>query len=241
MNLKYDVPTPPEGAKERAVELGKMRMRTLRLSKMPLGRLIALQLGNFSPTYWLFQLLTIIAILCADGIIVSEASAARLLIFVYAGAASTLACPELVRDMSCKMSEIELSCRVSGADLIAARMLIIGTANLIGLVLTAVIAAAKYCADLAVLLASGAALMFTSSLLTLLALRALPMIKSRAGALSLSLISAVAVETVCAGIPWSAGFWFIFAGISFGLLALEVWRELRCMEHRKGKSIWNYL
>ena len=222
MNLKYDVPTPPEGAKERTVELGKMRMRTLRLSKMPLGRLIALQLGNFSPTYWLFQLLTIIAILCADGIIVSEASAARLLIFG-------------------KMSEIELSCRVSGADLLAARMLIIGAANLIGLVLTAVIAAAKYSADLAVLLASGAALMFTSSLLTLLALRALPMIKSRAGALSLSLISAVAVETVCAGIPWSAGFWFIFAGISFGLLALEVWRELRCMEHRKGKSIWNYL
>ena len=221
MNLKYDVPTPPEGAKERTVELGKMRMRTLRLSKMPLGRLIALQLGNFSPTYWLFQLLTIIAILCADGIIVSEASAAR--------------------DISCKMSEIELSCRVSGADLLAARMLIIGAANLIGLVLTAVIAAAKYSADLAVLLASGAALMFTSSLLTLLALRALPMIKSRAGALSLSLISAVAVETVCAGIPWSAGFWFIFAGISFGLLALEVWRELRCMEHRKGKSIWNYL
>jgi hypothetical protein len=41
--------------------------------------------------------------------------------------------------------------------------------------------------------------------------------------------------------PWSAGFWFIFAGISFGLLALEVWRELRCMERRKGKSIWNYL
>ena len=199
MNLKYDVPTPPEGAKERTVELGKMRMRTLRLSKMPLGRLIALQLGNFSPTYWLFQLLTIIAILCADGIIVSEASAARLLIFVYAGAASTLACPELVRDISCKMSEIELSCRVSGADLLAARMLIIGAANLIGLVLTAVIAAAKYSADLAVLLASGAALMFTSSLLTLLALRALPMIKSRAGALSLSLISAVAVETVCAG------------------------------------------
>ena len=234
MNLKYDVPTPPEGAKERTVELGKMRMRTLRLSKMPLGRLIALQLSNFSPTYWLFQLLTIIAILCADGIIVSEASAARLLIFVYAGAASTLACPELV-------SEIELSCRVSGADLLAARMLIIGAANLIGLVLTAVIAAAKYSADLAVLLASGAALMFTSSLLTLLALRALPMIKSRAGALSLSLISAVAVETVCTGIPWSAGFWFIFAGISFGLLALEVWRELRCMEHRKGKSIWNYL
>lgn len=96
--------------------------------------------------------------------------------------------------------------------------------------------AAKYSADLAVLLASGAALMFTSSLLTLLALRALPMIKSRAGALSLSLISAVAVETVCAGIPWSAGFWFIFAGISFGLLALEVWRELRCMERRKGKA-----
>lgn len=241
MNLKYDVPTPPEGAKERTVELGKMRMRTLRLSKMPLGRLIALQLGNFSPTYWLFQLLTIIAILCADGIVVSEASAARLLIFVYAGAASTLACPELVRDISCKMSEIELSCRVSGADLLAARMLIIGAANLIGLVLTAVIAAAKYSADLAVLLASGAALMFTSSLLTLLALRALPMIKSRAGALSLSLISAVAVETVCTGIPWSAGFWFIFAGISFGLLAFEVWRELRCMERRKGKSIWNYL
>ena len=43
MNLKYDVPTPPEGAKERTVELGKMRMRTLRLSKMPLGRLIALR------------------------------------------------------------------------------------------------------------------------------------------------------------------------------------------------------
>ncbi len=40
-------PRPPEGAKERTVELGKMRMRTLRLSKMPLGRLIALQLGNF--------------------------------------------------------------------------------------------------------------------------------------------------------------------------------------------------
>ena len=47
MNLKYDVPTPPEGAKERTVELGKMRMRTLRLSKMPLGRLIALQLAIF--------------------------------------------------------------------------------------------------------------------------------------------------------------------------------------------------
>ena len=56
MNLKYDVPTPPEGAKERTVELGKMRMRTLRLSKMPLGRLIALQLGNFSPTYLFFAL-----------------------------------------------------------------------------------------------------------------------------------------------------------------------------------------
>lgn len=39
MNLKYDVPTPPEGAKERTVELGKMRMRTLRLSKMPLAGL----------------------------------------------------------------------------------------------------------------------------------------------------------------------------------------------------------
>lgn len=241
MNLKYDIPTPPDGAKERTVELGKMRMRNLRLSKMPLGRLIALQLGNFSPTYWIFQLLTIIAILCADGFVVSEESVARLSMLVYAGAASTLACPELVRDISYKTSEIELSCRVSGAKILAARMLIIGAANLVGLVLTAVIAAARYRADLAVMLASGAALMFTSSLLTLLALRALPMIKSRAGALSLSLISAVAVETVCAGMPCSSGLWFVFAGISFGLLALEVWRELGCLESRKGKSIWNYL
>ena len=171
-------PRPPEGAKERTVELENAHAHSAPVedAAWPAYRSAARQFFRRHTGY--FSFLTIIAILCADGIIVSEASAARLLIFVYAGRQAP-ACPELVRDISCKMSEIELSCRVSGADLLAARMFIIGAANLIGLVLTAVIAAAKYSADLAVLLASGAALMFTSSLLTLLALRALPMIKKQ--------------------------------------------------------------
>lgn len=239
MKLKYDVPAPPEGAMERTAALGIARMRTLRTAKMPVSRLIYLQLGSFSPLYWAVQLLVLIAMLCMHAGNAEDTSAARLAMLVYAGAISTLACPELMRDISCKMSEIELSCRISGAELVAVRMLIIGAADLVGLALAALITAAKFQTALASTLVTGAALLFSAALITLLALRALAFIRSRAAVLSLSLTVSVAVGIVCMSVPQSMHAWSIFCAVSFALLSAELWSELRNLKTGKGKGIWN--
>ena len=236
MDIKYDVPAPPAGALERTISLGQRKMRSMRLAKMPLGRLLGLQLAHFSPLYWAVQLVIIVCIFLSTG---SGTESARFAVLVYAGAANALGCPELLRDISCSMSEIELSCRISGAKLLTARLLIIACADLLGLTLTAVIAASKFGAELTLPLIMGAALLFSSSFLTLLALRLLPFVRSRAGALSLVISAALGI--VCLSVFWSTGVWALVCIVSLVLLAAQTWRELSGIESRKGKSIWNYL
>ncbi len=238
MDIKYDVPAPPAGALERTISLGQRKMRSMRLAKMPLGRLLGLQLAHFSPLYWAVQLVIIVCIILSTG---SGTESARFAVLVYAGAANALGCPELLRDISCSMSEIELSCRISGAKLLAARLLIIACADLFGLTLTAVIAASKFGAELTLPLIMGAALLFSSSFLTLLVLRLLPFIRSRAGALSLSLVISAALGIVCLSVLWSTGVWALVCIVSLVLLTAQTWRELSGIESRKEKSIWNYL
>ena len=111
MDIKYDVPAPPAGALERTISLGQRKMHSMRLAKMPLGRLLGLQLAHFSPLYWAVQFVIIVCIILSTG---SGTESARFAVLVYAGAANALGCPELLRDISCSMSEIELSCRISG-------------------------------------------------------------------------------------------------------------------------------
>lgn len=238
MDIKYDVPAPPEGALERTISLGQKKMRNTRYAKMPLGRLLGLQLAHFSSLYWAVQLVVIVCILLSTG---SGKESARFAVLVYAGAANALGCPELLRDISCSMSEIERSCRISGAKLLAARMLIISCADLLGLTLTAVIVSSKFGTALALPLIMGAALLFSSSFLTLLALRLLPFVRSRAGALSLSLVISAALGIVCLSVVWSTDVWALACAVSLVLLAAQTWHELSDIESRKGKSIWNYL
>lgn len=238
MDIKYDVPAPPAGALERTISLGQRKMHSMRLAKMPLGRLLGLQLAHFSPLYWAVQFVIIVCIILSTG---SGTESARFAVLVYAGAANVLGCPELLRDISCSMSEIELSCRISGAKLLAARLLIIACADLLGLTLTAVIAASKFGAELTLPLIMGAALLFSSSFLTLLALRLLPFVRSRAGALSLSLVISAALGIVCLSVLWSTGAWALVCIVSLVLLAAQTWRELSGIKSRKEKSIWNYL
>ena len=45
MDIKYDVPAPPDGAIERTINLGQKKMRSTHCAKMPLGRLLGLQLA----------------------------------------------------------------------------------------------------------------------------------------------------------------------------------------------------
>lgn len=239
MKLKYDVPAPPVNALERTIELGKRQIRSMKPSKMPLSSLLALQISQFSPLYWAMQLVALVCIFA----VASHGGdrSARLVMLVYAGAISALGCPELLRDISCKMSEIELSCRISGARLIAARLLIIAAADVFGLTLAAVIIAAKSSTQLAMLLTAGALLLFSSAAFTLLALRVLHFIQSRAAALSLSLVISAAVGLVCVSVPFRLGAWITASAVSLALLAFELWRELAYLESGKEKSIWNYL
>ncbi len=239
MRLEYDVPSPPEGAVERTIASGIRRMRICRPSKMPLARLCGLQMGSFSPLYWTAQLMALIAMLCLHSGGTADTASAQLAMMVYAGAISTLACPELMRNIFCRMSEIELSCRISGAELLAARLLIIGAADLAGVTAAAVIAAAKFQTALALTLVTGAALLFSSAFITLIVLRALPVIRSRAAALSLSLTVSAAAGIVCMSVPWSMRAWSVFCAVSFVLLAAELWRELGNVKTGRGNGIWS--
>ena len=239
MKIKYDVPAPPDGAVERTIERGIRHMRFCRPAKMPLTKLCALQLGSISPLYWSVQLLLLTAMLCLHSSSAADIASAQLAMIVCAGAISTLACPELMRGIFCRMSEIELSCRISGAELLAVRLLIIGAADLIGVTAAAVIAAAKFQTALALTLTTGAALLFSSAFVTLIALRALPFIRSRTAALSLSLTVSAAVGIVSTSAPWSMRTWYIFCAVSLALLAAELWRELRAVRAGKELSIWN--
>ncbi len=239
MRLKYDVPAPPENAAERTIEQGVRYMRSCRPAKMPLSKLCALQLGSISPLYWSVQLAALIAMLCLRSSGSADTAAAQLAMTVYAGVISTLACPELMRDIFCRMSEIELSCRISGAELLAARLLIIGAADLVGVAAAAAITAAKFHTALASALVTGAALLFSSAFTALAALRILPFIRSRAAALSLSLTVSAAVGIVCTSVPRSMRTWYIFCAVSLALLAAELWYELRAVKTGKGMNIWN--
>ena len=96
MDIKYDVPAPPAGALERTISLGQRKMRSMRLAKMPLGRLLGLQLAHFSSLYWAVQFVVIVCILLSTG---SGKESARFAVLVYAGAANALGCPELLRDI----------------------------------------------------------------------------------------------------------------------------------------------
>lgn len=239
MKIKYDIPAPPDGAMERTIELGKLRMRSYKTRSMPISRLIALQLGRFSPLYWAAQLLALFAMLCLEGTGKQDTEAGLTAMIVYAGAISLFACPELMRGISYKMSEIEQSCRISASRLMVSMLLIIAAVDLVALVPAAFIAAAKFETDAAVTLIAGTSLLFLSRFLTLLALRTLSFIKSRAGALSLSLVLSVALAAIYIRLPWSLGLWTAGALVSLALLILEVALELRRLENRKENCIWS--
>lgn len=239
MKIKYDIPAPPDDAMERTIELGIRCMRSYKTRSMSMSRLIALQLGRFSPLYWAAQLSALLAMLCIEGTNSPDTEAGLTAMIIYAGVISLFACPELMRGISHKMSEIEQSCRISASRLMASMLLIIAAADLVALIPAAFIAAAKFETDVAVTLIGGASLLFLSRFLTLFALRTLSFIKSRAGALSMSLVLTAALAAIYLRVPWSLGLWTAAAMISLALLVLEVALELHRLENRKEKCIWS--
>lgn len=239
MKIRYDIPTPPIDAMEHTIALGKEKLRRMSTRNMPMSRLIALQLGRFSPLYWVAQLFALFAMFCVKGSSSPDTASGLTAMIVYAGAISLLACPELMRGISHRMSELEQSCRISAARLMASMLLIIAAADLVAVIPAALIAAAKFKTDIAVTLIGGASILFLSRFLTLFALRTLKFIKSRAGALSISLVLSAALAAIYIRLPWSLSLWAASAAISFALLVLEVALELHRLENRKEKCIWS--
>ncbi len=133
------VPVPDSQRIDLTAALGQAYMSTHIPERRPGFMLFWVQLRYITPTYWAVQfclLLLTAAFMLSSG---NLSNSPGDFIFLISALIAVSAVPEITKDMSCGVTELEYVCRYSGGRILAVRLAAVNTVNLAALTALAAI------------------------------------------------------------------------------------------------------
>jgi len=186
------VPEINENRINDVVSMGQRYMETHTPRKTPLFTLFAEQIKYISPLLWLCQFIAIILIAAFVSLQAGHADNVRSVLLQVTPLISIMAVPELVKDTLYNMAELECSCKNRGSTILIMRLIAVGLINIMALVLISAVLAGVYRTNFIELLLYAFLPYNLANISTLFLIQVLK-IRSRNGALALSLLSTIIV------------------------------------------------
>lgn len=185
-----EVPEPDEKRIALTVKAGENYIKTHSPIKTPLRSLFFLQFKYLSLPSVAAEIICLIAVCALLFYTTSDNGGVLKMIFYTAPLLSVSTIPELLRDVFCRMSEIERSCKYRGSAIFALRLTAVGIINIAAVALLALFASVNFSKSFLLLLLSALMSFNFSNALCLISVFFLN-VKSRFSALCLSVGSAV--------------------------------------------------
>lgn len=171
------------------VSTGQQYMETHTPYKTLLFTLFTEQVKYLSPLLWMCQFIAIVLIAALQA---GHADNIRNVLLQVTPLISIMAVPELIKDILYNMIELEFSCKNRGSTILIMRLIAVGSINVLALSLISAVLAGMYRMNFTELLLYAFLSYNLSNISTLFLIQVLK-IRSRNGALILSLLSAIMV------------------------------------------------
>lgn len=130
---QYHVSPGRESDISMAILLGRDMMSRMVRSKTPFSVLLREQARYISPCLWVTQLATIIVAILLSASLTGTHFEIQKILFGVTPVLAFFAVPELLKSIVYGMSELEGTCKNSAAKILAARLFIIGSTNLVAI------------------------------------------------------------------------------------------------------------
>lgn len=238
------VPAPREADVAEAVRRGQRYMDARIPPKTPAARLIWDQLQYLSPALWLTQFTALVLLVAAAYTAQDmDHDTARDLLLLLSPLTAVFGVPELFKDVSCGMLEIEMTCKNNSATIFRVRLLLVGLINIGAIALFSSLLSAMWALRFSRVILYGLIPVNLVYILELFLFRSLKP-RGRRAVLASSILSAV---IVCAAstriadlVPWREGTGAALLLLTAGILAAQGTREVSRISKRQGVMLWNY-
>jgi hypothetical protein len=241
-------PKASEDSIRKVVALGQRYMDGHVPRRTPFSRLFVRQFRYISPVLWATQLIVLAALLSVAFLLQGADDAPRAaedIVLIFAPLTALYAVPELYKDVFCDMSELEFSCKNSGSKILMIRLVIIGLINLSVLLISTSVLACRWDLSFPALMATALVPYNCANIINLAILRIFG-IRTRSGALCLSLVAAV----LAWALPASLGDLLLASDFARTGIALATLAVLACQLAKEivsarrtgrieGCKIWN--
>ena len=237
---------PPFNQKgmERIIETGKAYMSTHIPAHIPFGTLMRNQLHFTSSALWLVQFVVLLFVIAVAWFFedLDYMNTSRLMI-VLAPVSVLLALPELTKDSSCGVLEMELSCKYSAATVFLIRMFLIGTSNVFAIIIYSAFFSFQWQLRFINVALYGLIPMNIIYILSIFAFQILNL-HSRVAALACSLASGIlcCITLNHMVVLYQLNMWvqIIIYFSSCLILAIQCLHQVRNLTSRKDLYLWNY-
>ncbi|GHU76665.1 hypothetical protein AGMMS49992_22750 [Clostridia bacterium] len=185
----YTVPSPDEQRKRQTIAIAQTALLDNVITKTPLLSLVSAQARYISKPLWFLQLAALLATwVLGNGL--DDIRQVETFMFVVAPILTFYTVPEFVKSRIYGMSELEMTCKNSPVKMVIAKLFLIGTANIMAIIIIALILSNRYEIGFATLLAYGLLPFNVINCITLLATDIFK-IKASYALLSVSLVAAL--------------------------------------------------
>ncbi|WP_350343135.1 hypothetical protein PRVXT_002415 [Proteinivorax tanatarense] len=234
----------PQGKRKdilRTIQLGQKDMKKIVPTKTPINVLVKEQLGYISPYLWLTQI-TFIIMLTLSTINVTEPNVdLQRMLFTLTPMLAFFAGPELIKGAIYGMGELEEVCKNNMAKLIAARLFIIGSVNLLVLSLMVTYLSVQYSIPFTQLIIYG---LVPFNIITGIHLLIFHLLKIRSSViyLSISLCLIVLMKLITElsfFLVVTEAMWIILFVLSSAFMLGELFYCLKLLKKKEVQLQWN--
>lgn len=233
--------TVDERRLQKTIQLGQEYMQTHVPSRTSPLRLLTEQIKYLSPLLWVVQFAALLLVSSAVFQRELNAENTRNILFQTAPVIALLAVPEFLKDIHFNMSELERSCKNRAGTVLLLRLAAVGGINLITLaLLSGILASACDVSFLQLLLSVVVSYNFT--VILSLFFVSLLKLKTRAGALTVSIAACAAIITVSVktSVVQYMNFAVLLLLFMFTVLVLAAQIAQILSDSRKGENLaWN--
>lgn len=229
---------------EQIIETGKAYMSTHIPAHASFGTLMHSQLHFISSALWLMQFAILLFVIAASWFLkdLDYMNTSRLMI-VLAPVSVCLALPELTKNSSCGVLEMELACKYSAATVFLTRMFLVGTINVFGIMIYSAFFSFQWQLRFLNVALYGLIPVNCVYVLSIFAFQIMK-IHSRVAALACSLASGVlcciTLNHMVVLYQLSTGIQVIIYLSSCLILAIQCLHQVRNLTNRKDLYLWNY-
>lgn len=121
------------------ISLGKNEMRNQGRRRVRRGRILLLQFRYLSAAFWFFQLIAIVSMFVVVYYLRSRSLFNAELISLLAPMTSVFAVPEIFKDLTFRMTELEMSSMYRSAEVLTLRIFAVGSINFLSLLILSVL------------------------------------------------------------------------------------------------------